>query len=62
MRRVISILVVGLVAAGCGDAMGTLPGSPVPSELLIRESPSPYRQVSAGLVSAMIPEIGRAHV
>ena len=39
--------------------MGTVPGSPVPSELLILESPSPYRQVSAGFVSAVIPDAWR---
>ena len=56
MRKVVSLLAVGLVAAGCGDVMGTASGSPVPGELLILESPSPFRQVSAGPVSAVIPD------
>ncbi len=56
VRRITTILVVGLVAAGCGEAMGTADVSPIPAELQIRESPSPFRQVSAGFVSTVIPD------
>lgn len=48
---------VALVAAGCRDAVETAsPGSP---ELLITESPSPYREVTAGSVSAVLPDAWR---
>jgi hypothetical protein len=50
--------VVALVAAGCRDA--SLSPSPERPELLvITESPSPYREVTAGPVSAMLPDAWR---
>jgi len=55
VRRVVSVFVVALVAAGCGDAIGDAPLG-APAGLLIRESPSPYQYVSAGYVAAMIPD------
>lgn len=55
VRRVVSFFVVALVAAGCGDLTADPPGQP-PSDLLIHQSPSPYQRVSAGPVSAMIPD------
>ncbi len=56
MRKVIGYLVLSLVAAGCRAA--TLPvSSPVSDPVLeIRESPSPFREVTVGPVSAMIPD------
>ena len=56
MRRVIGYVLITLAAAGCRDATGastTLPSAPV---LQIRESPSPFQEVTAGQVSAMIPD------
>lgn len=56
MRRIVGIVVLSLVAAGCGD-LGSAPASPPASDgLLIRESPSPFREVVAGPVSALIPD------
>ena len=56
MRKVIGYLVLALVAAGCSAA--TLPPLPPAGDpgLLIRESPSPFREVTAGPVSALIPD------
>jgi hypothetical protein len=56
VRRVVGWIVVGLVAAGCGDVRGTGPLEWRPAELLIHQSPSPFQQVSVGLVSAVIPD------
>lgn len=56
MRRVIGCVLITLAAAGCRDATGastTLPSAPV---LQIRESPSPFQEVIAGQVSAVIPD------
>jgi hypothetical protein len=46
--------VVALVAAGCRDAV--VAASPSAPELLITESPSPYREVTAGSVRAVLPD------
>jgi hypothetical protein len=48
--------VIALVAAGCRD--GTVVASPPepPTELLIKESPSPFREVTAGSVTAILPD------
>ena len=56
MRNVIGSLVIALVAVACGEASATPPPGPDPSDLLIRQSPSPFQQVSAGPVSALIPD------
>ena len=55
MRRVVSFFVVALVAAGCGDLSADAPTAPT-MDLLIRESPSPFQVVSAGPVTATIPD------
>jgi hypothetical protein len=55
VRRVLGVCVVALVAAGCrGAVMPTPP--PAAPELLITESPSPYRQVTTGTVTAVLPD------
>lgn len=54
MRRLLLCCVVALVAAGCRDAVVT--ASPSAPELLITESPSPYREVTAGSVRAVLPD------
>ena len=61
MRRVFSVFVVALVAAGCGD-VGADALAPVPADLLIRRSPSPFQHVTAGPVSAMIPDAWRSQL
>jgi hypothetical protein len=56
VRNVIRSLVIALVAVACGEASATSPPGPDASDLLIRQSPSPFQQVSAGPVSALIPD------
>ena len=56
MRNLIGSLVIALAAVACGEAAATPPPGPDTSELLIRQSPSPFQQVSAGPVSALIPD------
>jgi hypothetical protein len=56
VRNVIGSLVIALVAVACGEASATPPPGPGASDLLIRQSPSPFQQVSAGPVSALIPD------
>jgi hypothetical protein len=56
VRRVIGCVLITLVAAGCRGATGastTLPTAPI---LQIHESPSPFQEVTAGEVSAVIPD------
>lgn len=55
VRRLLTCCVLALVAAGCGDAAVGSPPEAAPL-LLITESPSPYREVSAGSVSAVLPD------
>jgi hypothetical protein len=55
VRRVVGIVVVALVAAGSGDLPSDAPGQR-PMNLLIHESPSPFQRVSAGPVTATIPD------
>ncbi len=55
MRRLIGCVVIALVAAGCRGAVAASPPGG-PTEITIRESPSPFREVSAGPVSALIPD------
>ena len=55
VRRVVSFFVVVLVAAGCGD-LAVDPSAQPRAGLLIRQSPSPFQLVSAGSVTAMIPD------
>ena len=54
MRRVIGCLVIALVAAGCRDATAsstTIASAPI---VQIRQSPSPFQEVTTGQVSALI--------
>jgi len=46
--------VLALVAAGCGDAIAASP--PATPSLLITESPSPFQEVVAGPVRAVLPD------
>jgi hypothetical protein len=59
VRRVVSFVVVALIAAGCGDLVADPSAAGVPSDLLIRQSPSPFQQVSAGPITAVIPDAWR---
>jgi hypothetical protein len=45
-----------MVAAACGDAVADAPAPNGPTHLQIRQSPSPFQQVSAGPVSTLIPD------
>ena len=56
VRRLFILCVVSLVAAGCRDAAMTATQDALLGELLITESPSPYRQVTAGAVTARLPD------
>jgi hypothetical protein len=56
VRKVIGSVVIALVAAGCRDATASLTPQGTDPDLLIRESPSPYTEVTAGAVTAMIPD------
>lgn len=56
MRRVVSGLVIVLVAAACRDVVVPRPQPEPPAALLITESPSPFREVAAGPVRAVIPD------
>jgi len=56
VRRVVSGLVIVLVAAACRDAVVPQPQPEPPAALLITESPSPFREVAAGPVRAVIPD------
>lgn len=55
MRRLLTCCVVAFAAAGCRGALVPSPPEAAP-ELLITESPSPYREVTAGSVSAVLPD------
>jgi len=56
MRKVVGCLVIALVASGCRGA--TTESAPLANRplLQIRETPSPYTEVSAGSVQAFIPD------
>lgn len=56
VRRLIGCAVVAVVAAACGDAVATTPPGTASSGVVITASPSPFQHVSAGPVSAMIPD------
>ncbi|HEX6235613.1 MAG TPA: hypothetical protein VFZ68_00370, partial [Acidimicrobiales bacterium] len=56
MRRVVSSLVIVLVAAGCRDVVVPAPQAPPAPELVITESPSPFQEVEVGPVRAVIPD------
>lgn len=54
LREVIGCLVLCVVAAGCGPAATR--ATPQVTPIRIHESPSPFRQVTAGPVRAVIPD------
>lgn len=56
MRRVLSGLVIALVAAACRDAVVAQPTEEPQPRLVITESPSPFHEVAAGPVRAVIPD------
>jgi hypothetical protein len=57
VRKLIGCLGIALVAAACGDAAATAPTDAAGvSALDVKQSPSPFMQVSAGPVSAVIPD------
>ena len=56
MRRIVSSFVIVLVAAACREAVVPRPQTEPAAELLITESPTPYREVTAGPVRVMIPD------
>jgi hypothetical protein len=56
VRKLIGSLGIALVAAACGNAAATTATNAPVAGVLVRQSPSPYMQVSAGPVSAMIPD------
>ncbi|HEX9122584.1 MAG TPA: hypothetical protein VF984_04385 [Actinomycetota bacterium] len=57
MRRIIGSLVIVLVAAAC-DGAAVLPMTPTASrpDIRIHESPSPFDEVTAGEIRALIPD------
>lgn len=56
MRRLAPCIVIALAAAGCRDAIPPPPRTAPQLELEINESPSPFREVKAGEVRAVIPD------
>jgi hypothetical protein len=59
VRKLLGGVVLALVAAACGGVSADRPRA---DHLLITESPSPYRQVVAGPVRAVIPDSWRPHL
>jgi hypothetical protein len=61
LRKIVGCLMIALVAAGCRDAAaGSTP--PVGDSIVrIHESPSPFTEVEAGGVTAMIPDRWHPH-
>jgi hypothetical protein len=61
VRRALVGIVVSLVAAGCGELTSDGPVAPIgPDEVLVAAAPSPFSQVTAGPVRALIPDGWRA--
>ena len=60
VRRLTGLVLVTLVAAACRDATLAPISQEEPTELRIRESPSPLTQVSVGAVQTVIPDRWRA--
>ena len=54
VRKLIGSLVISLVAAACG--VGGATRAPDAAGIEVRQSPSPFQHVSAGPVSALIPD------
>jgi hypothetical protein len=61
LRKILNLCVLALVATGCGDALRATPPAS-PAGVLITESPTPYREVVAGPVRAILPDAWRPHV
>ena len=59
MHKFIGCLVVVLVTAGCRDAAIGSATPPAAPQIHITESPSPFSEVTAGQVRAMIPDTWR---
>jgi hypothetical protein len=56
VRKLIGCLGIALVAAACGDAAATAPTDTANVGVIVKQSPSPFMQVSAGPVTAVIPD------
>jgi len=56
VRRLVPWTAIALAAAGCGGTVPPPPTGPPAPPLQITESPSPFREVQAGEVRAMIPD------
>jgi hypothetical protein len=57
VRRIVPIIVLGLVAAGCRDVgSARVTSLPAPAPLQVLESPTPFTEVAAGPVHAMVPD------
>jgi hypothetical protein len=56
VRKLIGCLGIALVAAACGDAAARAPTDTANVGVLVKQSPSPFMQVSAGPVTAVIPD------
>jgi hypothetical protein len=59
VRKLAGCFVLVAVAVACGDAVANAPLPNGPTHLEIRQSPSPFQQVSAGPVSTLIPDAWR---
>jgi hypothetical protein len=62
VRKLIGCLGIALVAAACSDAAATAPTDATSVGVLVKQSPSPFMQVSAGPVSAVIPDEWEPHL
>jgi hypothetical protein len=60
LRRAILGIVVTLVSVGCSHATGSADPGPLVDAISIRTSPSPYSEVTAGPVRALVPDGWRA--
>lgn len=56
VRKLITGIVITLVAAGCRDGPAADPPQPTAPVLQIHPSPSPFTEVAAGPVRALIPD------
>lgn len=56
VRKLAGCFVLVMLAAACGEAIADAPVPNGPTHLQIRQTPSPFQQVSAGPVSTLIPD------
>jgi hypothetical protein len=56
VRKLAGSFFLVMVAVACGEAVADAPVPQGPTHLQIRQTPSPFQQVSAGPVSTMIPD------